>query len=58
MDLEAFRPAVAILRSLQRQTKPFSPDYDALAISLAAFQELAQELSGEENFYGARGDHR
>jgi len=55
---EDLRPLVAALRAMQRHCKPFGPDYDAIAISLAALDEAAEIVTGESRFYATSGDHR
>lgn len=50
------RPLVARLRALQRQCRPFGPDYHAICVSLAALDETAEALTGRGGFFGAQND--
>jgi hypothetical protein len=55
-DLDAFRPLVAQLRVMQRHCRPFGSDYDALALPLAALDEMAERITGRCGFFGDQND--
>jgi hypothetical protein len=57
-SLEPLRPLVVQLRTIQRQCRPFGADYDAVAVSLAALDEMAETLTGKPSPFGASGNHR
>lgn len=54
--LEDLSPLVAQLRAWQRHYRPFGSDYSAIAIGLAALDEMALHFTGEHSFYGSRSD--
>lgn len=55
---ENLRPLAAELRRIQRAYRPFSSDYHAVAVSLAALDEAAEQITGRPSFYGTSGNHR
>jgi hypothetical protein len=53
---EELRPFHARLQALQRQCRPFSRDYHALAVTLEALETTAYHFTRRPCFYGAAGD--